>query len=313
MRMPNQKLNQQFRGILLLSTATITVGITVGMAVGMATFAGSADAAIRRYTAPVSDSKWTSQATTRLQCALSHKIPRYGEVIFSSVASKQLNLEFEMDMLRLPANYSLASVKSIAPSWKPGVPTKSIANMELKKQFNSDMPEKAAWTMLTELEQGFIPTFYYADWHSPFDKIAVGLSSINFTDAYVEFLACVDNLLPYSFDDIAYTILNFNLNSDELSKASQKRLSRIGEYMKQDQDIEEIVLNAYTDSYSGRWTNMQLSIKRATKIKTYLAKMGIDEKRIVVNGFGEKRHVASNKTELGRATNRRVVIQMSKP
>lgn len=275
--------------------------------------AGPANAAVRHYTATVSESEWTLFANTRLQCGISHKVPRYGTVMFSSVASKQLNLEFEMDMLRLPANYSLAAVKSIAPSWKPGVPTKSITNMEMKKQFSSDIPEKAAWTMLTELEQGFIPTFYYADWHSPFDKVAVGLSAINFADTYSDFLTCLDNLLPYSFDDIAYTILNYKHNSDELSKASKRRLNLIGEYMKQDQDIEEIVLSAYADSYGGRWTNMQISVKRAKKIKDYLVKMGLDESRISVNGFGEKRHAASNKTELGRETNRRVVIQMAKP
>jgi outer membrane protein OmpA-like peptidoglycan-associated protein len=287
---------------LLLTTATSLSG-----------FSGMSQGAVRHYTATVSDSKWTLFADTRLTCGLSHKIPRYGQVMFSAVASKQLNLDFEMDMLRLPANYSLASVTSVAPAWKPGVPTKSITDMQMKKQFNSEIPEKAAWTMLSELEKGFMPTFYYADFHSPFDKVAVGLSAIDFADNYEKFLSCVDNLLPYSFDDIAYTILNYQQNSDELSKASKKRLSLIGEYMKQDKDIEEVLLNAYADSHGGRWTNQKISEKRANKIKSYFTAMGIDESRIVVNGYGEKRHAASNKTELGRMTNRRVVIQMAKP
>ncbi|MFT4928702.1 MAG: hypothetical protein ACI8WB_004822, partial [Phenylobacterium sp.] len=98
---------------------TMFKGLLITSVIGLTAMTGQASAAIRHYSASVSDSKWELYANTRLQCGISHHIPRYGEVMFSSVASKQLNLEFEMDMLRLPANYSLASVKSIAPSWKP--------------------------------------------------------------------------------------------------------------------------------------------------------------------------------------------------
>ena len=135
-------------------------------------------------------------------------------------------------MLRLPANYALAAVKSIAPGLVAGRAYQKHHLKELKKQFNPDMPEKAAWTMLTELEQGYVPTIYYADWHSPWDKVAVGLSSINFADTYDQFLGCVDNLLPYSFEDIAYTVLSYQSNSDKLTRASRERLVKIGEYLK---------------------------------------------------------------------------------
>ena len=269
-------------------------------------------AAVRHYSATADNSKWQMSKDTRLQCGLSHTIPRYGDVTFTTVASKNLNLEFEMDMLRLPANYSLASVKSIAPSWKPGVPSKNIATMSMKKQFNSDMPEKAAWTMLTELEQGFVPTVYYADWYSPFAKVAVGLSAINFADSYDKFLLCVDKLLPYSFDDIAYSVLSYHSNTDELSQDSKKRLQEIGQYLKYSPQVGEIEVDAYADSYGGRWPNMELSKKRAKKIAQYLIGVGIDKKRVKVTGHGEKRHVASNKTELGRQINRRVVVRMAR-
>jgi outer membrane protein OmpA-like peptidoglycan-associated protein len=284
-------------------------GLLVMLLSGLTLEAG---ASVRHYVANADQSTWQS-SETRIQCELSHNIPRYGDVMFTSVAGKNLNLEFELDMLRIPANYGLASVKSIAPAWKPGVPTKNISTMSLKKQFNPDMPQKAAWTMLTELEKGFVPTVYYADWYSPYDKVAVGLSSINFINAYDKFLKCVDNLLPYSFDDISYTILSYNSNTDELSRGSKKRLTEIGEYLKHSPEIDAIEINAYADSYSGRWQNMELSKKRAKKIESYLVALGVEKGRVKVAGFGEKRHVASNKTELGRATNRRVVIQMTRP
>lgn len=274
---------------------------------------GAAHGAVRHYKASDTSSKWAISSETRLECRLSHNIPRFGEVVFTSYAGKKPNMEFELDMLRLPDNYSFASVHSIAPAYRPGVPTKTISDMSLKKQFNPDVPEKAAWTMLTELEKGFVPTIYYADWHNPYDKIAVGLSNINFLDSYEKFLHCRDNLLKFSFEDISYTILNYQSNTAELSKASKKRLAQIGEFLKHSPNIEAIEINAYTDSYGGFWPNMDLSKKRAQVIKEYLASVGVDKNRVVVTGFGEKRHVASNKTELGRATNRRVVITMAKP
>lgn len=273
----------------------------------------STNAAVRHYKANDSASSWMLSTDTRLQCGLSHDIPRFGKVLFTSYAGKKPNMEFELDMLRLPENYSFAQVTSMAPAFRPGVPTKTISRMDLKKQFNPDVPEKAAWTMLTELEKGFIPTIYYADWHNPYDKIAVGLSNINFLDNYEKFLHCRSNLLTYSFEDIAYTILNYQSNTAELSKSSKKRLAQIGEYLKHSPEIDEIAINAYTDSYGGRWPNMELSKKRARVIKDYLTSVGVEASRVKVTGFGEKRHVASNKTELGRATNRRVVITMAKP
>ena len=167
--------------------------------------------------------------------------------------------------------------------------------------------------MLSELEKGFIPTVYYADWHSPYDKIAVGLSSINFNDRYFDFLKCVDNLLPYSFEDISYTVLQFEKNSDELVRSSKSRLSQIGEYLKHNPAVDEISIDAYSDSYGGRSTNMKISKRRAKKIEDYLVALGVDKQRLKVTGYGEKRHAASNQTVLGRMTNRRVVIRMTKP
>lgn len=275
--------------------------------------AADATAAVRHYKATDTESQWRISNDTRLQCELSHQIPRFGEVTFTSVAGKKPNLSFELGMLRLPDNYSFASVTSIAPAYRPGVPSKNIAQMSLKKQFSPDVPEQAAWTMLTELEKGFIPTIYYADWHNPYDKIAVGLSNMQFMQSYEQFLQCRHNLLRYSFEDIAYTILKYESNSAELSKESKRRLAQIGEYLKHSPEVDEIEINAFTDSYGGRWPNMELSKKRANAIKNYLTDIGVAKERVRVNGFGEKRHVASNQTELGRATNRRVVITMSKP
>lgn len=271
------------------------------------------NAGIRQYSADIHSSNWQLSDDSRLQCTLSHQIPNYGEARFSAKASRQLNMEFELDMMLLPDNYSLAEVRSVAPNWQPGVSSKTLANMKLYKQFNPSLPKKVAWTMLSELEQGMSPTFYYNDWHSQQDKIAVALSTARFKKAYKQFVGCVGNLLNYNFDDIAYTVLNYQSSSNKFTKASQKRIEMIRQYLSLDPDLELVLIDAYSDSYGGRWSNLKLSERRADKIRDYFVENGIEVNRIESKGYGEKRHIASNETTLGRGKNRRVVIQMQKP
>ena len=171
---------------------------------------------------------------------------------------------------------------------------------------------QTAWTMLDELEGGRMPTFQYRDWYRQDRPVRVSLSSVNFRVKYQAFMDCLSGLLPYSFNDIAFSVLSYDKNSDQLSPASKRRLAMIGDYVKADKSIDVVVIDAYSDSYGGRWPNQKLSEKRADAIKQVFVDLGIEEGKISVEGHGEKQHVASNETEAGRAKNRRVVINMGR-
>ncbi|WP_205662119.1 flagellar protein MotY [Alteromonas flava] len=267
---------------------------------------------MRQYAAEVEQSDWRVSTETRIACDLQHDIPGYGQAVFTSQASKQLNMMFELDMLMLPKRFDVAAVYSVPPSWMPGQQQKSLAEMTIRTQYNGDLPETTAWTMLSELEKGYWPTIYYQDWYNRFDKVAVALNAANFIPAYRQFVSCVSNLLPYSFEDIAYTVLSYKKNSVELNKYSERRLAMIADYLKEDPELELVLLDGYTDSYGGRWNNEQLSIRRANEIRDFFANAGVSPDRIDVTGHGEKRHIAPNNTEASRAQNRRVVIRMAK-
>lgn len=265
---------------------------------------------VRQYAATLDNSAWSVKTATALRCELVHAIPQFGEARFVSTASKESNLLFQLKMQRQPDGYSLAEVLSVPPSWRAGEQAKALADMKLLKQFDGDLPKQQAWTMLTELEQGFSPTFYFDDWHSPYDKIAAQLNPIHFGLPYQQFSACMAGLLRFTFDDIALTVLNYQSNSDALTRESEARLQQIAEYLKHDKAIASVDIDTYTDSYGGRWINEELSRKRAKALKAFLVSAGIDEKVIRTEGFGEKRHVAPNDTLRGRATNRRAVVQL---
>ena len=286
--------------------------LLMSVSISSALLSVSAHAAMRNYSANQDSSNWEVVKTTRLQCQLNHEVPYYGEAIFKASASKNKNLTFNLDMLVRPENYAIAGLKAVPPSWRSGLPARDIANMKLLKKFDGELGNQTAWEMLTELEKGFYPTFYYQDWQNSADKIAVGISSVNFKQAYWAFLQCRDELLPYSFEDISFTVMNYQSNSSKLTKSSQQRLDKIAEYLKNDSTIESISIDSYTDSYGGRWNNLDLSRKRAKAIKDYMVSLGVDENKVKTTGFGEKRFVDTNDNILGRDKNRRLVIQIAK-
>jgi len=70
-------------------------------------------------------------------------------------------------------------------------------------------------------------------------------------------------------------------------------------------------ITGHTDSTGSDAYNLELSKKRATAVALYLLNQNVDSSRVNSMGAGEKQPVASNKTESGRALNRRVELSIS--
>jgi outer membrane protein OmpA-like peptidoglycan-associated protein len=66
----------------------------------------------------------------------------------------------------------------------------------------------------------------------------------------------------------------------------------------------------HTDSVGKQSYNQALSTIRARRVASYLAAQGISSERFTVEGFGETKPTASNKTKSGRTKNRRVEIEI---
>ena len=71
-----------------------------------------------------------------------------------------------------------------------------------------------------------------------------------------------------------------------------------------------INIYGHTDSVGKQSYNQTLSTIRARRVASYLAAQGIGSERFTVEGFGETKPIASNKTKSGRAKNRRVEIEI---
>lgn len=73
---------------------------------------------------------------------------------------------------------------------------------------------------------------------------------------------------------------------------------------------DELVVVGYTDSVGSEAYNQKLSMKRADAVKDELVAVGVAAERIKTEGRGESDPVAGNDTEIGRAQNRRVEIDI---
>ena len=69
-----------------------------------------------------------------------------------------------------------------------------------------------------------------------------------------------------------------------------------------------VEIRGYTDNIGGIEINKAISQKRADAVKKYLISKGINADRLEAIGYGKANPIANNKTEEGRAQNRRVEL-----
>lgn len=73
----------------------------------------------------------------------------------------------------------------------------------------------------------------------------------------------------------------------------------------------KIELSGHTDNKGKDKYNLQLSLDRAKAVYDYLILAGIDKKRLKFKGYGSTQPIADNKTDEGRAKNRRVEFKIT--
>lgn len=100
--------------------------------------------------------------------------------------------------------------------------------------------------------------------------------------------------------------VEFETNSAEIDKRSHEILDAVAEVLTEHPEIELVDIEGHTDDRGYPPSNRKLSQKRAESVKKYLMKKGIWGERMLTSGRGPDVPIASNATEEGRATNRRV-------
>ncbi len=101
--------------------------------------------------------------------------------------------------------------------------------------------------------------------------------------------------------------INFDFNSNEIVGArSFQALDLVAQALQAHPEIKQLEVAGHTDNVGPRDTNLGYSRKRAAAVVAYLVSKGVDPGRLISNGYGPDKPVASNATPEGRAENRRV-------
>jgi outer membrane protein OmpA-like peptidoglycan-associated protein len=101
----------------------------------------------------------------------------------------------------------------------------------------------------------------------------------------------------------------FDVNKFELKPESQVELDRVVQLLQENPTVR-IQLEGHTDNQGAAADNQKLSDNRAKAVVQYLIGKGIKSDRLVAKGFGATQPVAENKTEEGRALNRRTELKV---
>ena len=99
----------------------------------------------------------------------------------------------------------------------------------------------------------------------------------------------------------------FDFDKATLKKASHFELNKVAQFMRENPTVK-IRLCGHTDYKGTKEYNMTLSNDRAKAAYEYLVKKGVPTNRLEYKGFGAEQPIADNKTDAGRALNRRTEI-----
>lgn len=106
--------------------------------------------------------------------------------------------------------------------------------------------------------------------------------------------------------------VQFRSGSAEIMEQSEGLLDKVAEAMKEHPEILRLRVEGHTDSRAGSSYNRKLSRARARSVRKYLISQGVEARRLVARGYGEKDPIESNKTQEGRYQNRRVEFKILK-
>jgi len=102
----------------------------------------------------------------------------------------------------------------------------------------------------------------------------------------------------------------FPTNKYDLKPESQVELDKLVSFLTLNPTVK-IEISGHTDNVGNPKDNLVLSDHRAGSVYDYLVAHGIASERLTHKGYGDKRPIATNQTDVGRAQNRRTELKIT--
>jgi outer membrane protein OmpA-like peptidoglycan-associated protein len=101
--------------------------------------------------------------------------------------------------------------------------------------------------------------------------------------------------------------VNFDTGKAMIKPESGPIIEQIASLLKDNEDLN-LSVEGHTDNVGTPQSNKTLSEERAKAVVAAVVELGIDAGRLTAVGWGQEKPIADNRTEDGRAKNRRVEI-----
>jgi len=92
---------------------------------------------------------------------------------------------------------------------------------------------------------------------------------------------------------------------------SEPTLNALKDFMDQNKNFTRIRIEGHTDNVGKAPDNLKLSQDRASAVVKWLSDHGVPKERCLAIGFGDGKPIADNKTEDGKAQNRRTEFHLA--
>ncbi|MEZ4446059.1 MAG: OmpA family protein [Polyangiaceae bacterium] len=104
--------------------------------------------------------------------------------------------------------------------------------------------------------------------------------------------------------------IEFDTAKATIKPVSNALIDAIAQVMKDHPEITKVEIQGHTDNQGSKFFNKKLSEQRAASVMKALTDRGIDAGRLTSKGYGQDKPMATNDTDEGRQTNRRVQFQI---
>jgi outer membrane protein OmpA-like peptidoglycan-associated protein len=260
------------------------------------------------YGGAYDQSQWTLK-TSLLECQLIHPIVGYGIAKFLGRSGLPDILELEIFQHRAEPG-KRGQIDFLAPAWHPLLtPVTGWSFQFLHSDNIVQFSSEQAFRVLNALENGLMPTISHREVGVSGSNVIARISPVQFRSAYEQYQACQNALVPVTFQEVEHSTLYFESGSARLT-AEHKRWLRYVAIYAREPDVRRVDLAGYSDSVGGYEDNRQLAKHRVDMMKAFFTENGVSADKLYISIYGELGPIASNKTAVGRAKNRRVTVRV---
>lgn len=259
------------------------------------------------YSASFNESEWSAKSGA-FACSLSHTIPGFGIARFVRKTGGSEFLE-----LKPEASIVLGGeikIEAVPPVWRVDAAATSLGQVQVPQGQPLRISVAKIGTISAVLEQGTNVVFGSTQVKANGNSLRVALEANGFKPAFDRYRTCVGALIPYTFDQIARTLINYAPDANDLSPSAKAQLDKILRYSKADPGVIGVLVDAHSDKLPTPEEGAAASQRQAELVANYLINKGMPANIITTRWHGDKFPIANNQNKAGQAQNRRITVRM---